>query len=143
MIPQDLIEDKKVAIGENLKRLRRDKQWTQGELAEASGIMTGQLSKIELNKADPKLKTIYSIINALECSPNALLSDVGDTNLDGRMTMALERAQTLPDQEKNTLLDVIDKYCIAVSMQGMMDNATNAPLGLNRSTGRTEELANK
>lgn len=137
------IEDVKVAIGDNLKRLRRDKRWTQGELAEASGVKVGQLSKIELNKADPKLETIYKIINALECSPNALLNDVGDLNLDGRLAMALERAQSLPEPEKNVLLDVIDKYCIAVSMQGLMDNKSNNILGFTRLAGSTEEMAIK
>lgn len=143
MVLQDQFEGIKVAIGDNLKRLRRDRNWTQSDLADASGVMPGQLSKIELNKADPKLQTIYSIINALECSPNALLSDVDDLNLDGRMAMALERAQQLPDQEKNILLDVIDKYCIAVSLQGMLDSESKQFLGLTRSQGKTQELSRK
>lgn len=141
MTLQDQIEVKKVAIGENLKRLRRDKQWTQGELSETSGIKVGQISKIELNKTEPKLETIYKIINALECSPNALLNDVADMNLDGRMAMALERAQSLPDKEKNNILDVIDKYCIAVSMQGLMDNNSKTLMGFWKTTGKTEDLA--
>lgn len=141
MTLQDEIEAENVAIGENLKRLRRDKQWTQGELAEASGVKVGQLSKIELNKADPKLTTIYKIIDALECSPNALLSDVGDLNLDGRMAMALERAQSLPEDEKEALLKTIDKYCIAVSLQGIMEKDAKRFVSGFSSSGKTEEFS--
>lgn len=132
-----------MAIGENLKRLRRDKQWTQGDLAEASGVKVGHISKLERNETDPKVSTIYKLINALECSPNAILSDVADTNIEGLMGMAFERAQQLPDDEKNTLLDVIDKYCIAVSMQGIMDKQSGNLLGLMRVGDRTEALVKK
>ena len=43
-----------MSIGENLKRLRRDKGWTQGELADNCGIRLGQISKIERDETDPK-----------------------------------------------------------------------------------------
>ncbi|WP_399495558.1 helix-turn-helix domain-containing protein, partial [Streptomyces sp. P9(2023)] len=44
-----------MSIGENLKRIRRDKGWTQSELANNCGIRLGQISKIERNETDPKL----------------------------------------------------------------------------------------
>lgn len=143
MIPQAQYEGKKVAIGENLKRLRRDKQWTQTDLANKAKVKVGHVSKIELNKTNPQLDTIQKLIDALECSPNALLGDVGDMNLDGRMAIALERAQQLPEHEKNVLLDVIDKYCIAVSMQGMLESESKRFLGVSLSQGKTEELSRK
>ena len=132
-----------MAIGENLKRLRRDKQLTQGELAEQSGIRVGQISKIERNEVDPKLSTIYALINALECSPNALLNDVSDTNLDGLLAMVLERMQKLPDHSKNNLIDIIDKYCIATSMQALMDKDSTKIFGLSNFVSSNEEMAKK
>lgn len=132
-----------MALGENIKRLRRDNRWTQGDLAEKSGVKVGHISKLERNESDPKLDTIYKLINALGCSPNALLSDVKKTALDGRVEIALERVQQLPDREKNNILDVVDKYCIAISMQGLMGNTEKSLLGLNRSLGRTEDLADQ
>lgn len=141
MCLQDDFGGNNVAIGENLKRLRRDKQLTQGELAELSGIRVGQVSKIERNDVDPKLSTIYSLINALECSPNSLLNDVSGTNLDGLLMMVLERVQKLPKEDKNTLLDVIDKYCIAVSMQALLDKDNNKIFGMTPMQGSNEKMA--
>jgi transcriptional regulator with XRE-family HTH domain len=128
-----------MSIGENLKRLRRDKGWTQGDLADKCDIRLGQISKIERNGTDPKLSTIYSLMNALECSPNALLSDISQENLDSRMAIILERVQKLSDKDKSTLLSVIDKYCIAISMQELLDDK-NSFLGLQRFMGKTEEM---
>ncbi|MGO2474219.1 MAG: helix-turn-helix domain-containing protein [Vibrio litoralis] len=137
---QDEFEGKIVALGENLKRLRRDKNLTQGELAELSNIRVGQISKIERNEVDPKLSTIYGLINALECTPNSLLNDISETNLDGLMEMVLERTNSLSDREKNVLIDVIDKYCIAVSMQKLIDREDNKIFGLTNIKGKNEEM---
>ncbi len=138
---QDNFEDLNVAIGENLRRLRRDKHFTQGELADLCNIRVGQISKIERNDVDPKLSTIYALINALECSPNALLNDVSETNFDGLLAMVLERVQKLPDQSKNNLIDVIDKYCIAMSMQALLDKDGQTIFGLSNFAGSTEEMS--
>ncbi|EJL6303947.1 TPA: helix-turn-helix transcriptional regulator [Vibrio cholerae] len=127
-----------MAIGDNLKRLRRDKGWTQGELAEHCGIRFGQISKIERNETDPKLSTIYAIIKALDCTPNALLMDVSKTSLDAVMEIALERMQKLPDEDKQHLLAIIDKYCIAKSLQHLIEH--NTVFGLSLFGGKTEEL---
>lgn len=127
-----------MSIGENLKRLRRDRGWTQGELAEKCGIRLGQISKIERNGTDPKLSTIYAITNALDCTPNSLLTDVGKTSLDALFEMALERVQKLPEEDKEHLLATIDKYCIAESFQKLVE--TNTVFGLSILDGKTEEL---
>lgn len=127
-----------MSIGENLKRLRRDRGWTQGELAEKCGIRLGQISKIERNGTDPKLSTIYAITNALDCTPNSLLTDVGKTSLDTLFQMVLERVQKLPEEDKEHLLATIDKYCIAESFQKLVE--TNTVFGLSILDGKTEEL---
>jgi transcriptional regulator with XRE-family HTH domain len=137
---QDDFEVNNVAIGENLRRLRRDKHLTQGELANLCNIRVGQISKIERNDVDPKLSTIYALIDALECSPNALLNDVSDTNLDGLLAMVLERVQKLPDHSKNSLIDIMDKYCIAMSMQALLDKDSHKILGLSNFAGSNEEM---
>lgn len=136
-------EELNVALGENINRLRRDKGWTQGDLADKSGIRVGHISKLERNETDPKLDTIYKLMQALDCSPNALLRDIDKTPLDGLMEMVLERVQQLPDDDKRHLLDVIDKYCIAVSLQKMMEKSGERFMGINFSAGRTQEMLTK
>ena len=131
-----------MSLGENVKRLRRDKGWTQNDLASKSGVRMGHISKLERNESDPKLETIYKLMGALECSANSLLNDVKNTQLDGLTEMAMERVQKLPEEKKKNLLDVIDQYCIAISLQDLMDNTSKNMfgLGINQSTGKTEEL---
>jgi transcriptional regulator with XRE-family HTH domain len=138
---QDEYEGNNMALGENIRRLRRDKGWTQGDLADQAGVRVGQISKLERNEADPKLETLYKLMDALGCSPNALLNDVKKTSVDGLAEMALERMQQLPEEDKRVLLRVIDHYCIAVSMQGLIEGTSKGLLGLGRFMGKTEELS--
>lgn len=127
-----------MSIGENLKRLRRDKGWTQGELASNCGIRLGQISKIERNETDPKLSTIYALMQALECTPNSLLTDASKTNTDAKLEMVLERVQKLPEASKGHILAVVDHYCTAESLQHLIEHKTI--FGFSRFDGRTKEL---
>ncbi len=121
---QDNYQGYFMSVGENLKRLRRDKGWTQGELANKCKIQLGQISKIERDGTDPKLSTIYSLMNALECSADALLVDTEKSSVDSVMAVALERVKQIPDADKQILLAVIDKYCIALSMKQLTERKT-------------------
>lgn len=127
-----------MSIGENLKRLRRDKKWTQSELAEISKIGLAQISKIEKDKTDPKLSTIYQLINALECTTEALLIDTKKSSVDSILAVALDRIKQLPEKDKEIILTIIDKYCIAVSMQELADKRNL--FGYSIVDGRTPEM---
>lgn len=127
-----------MSIGENLKRLRRDKGWTQTELAEESKIGLAQISKIEKDKTDPKLSTIYQLINALECTTEALLIDTNKSSVDSILAMALDRIRQLPEKDKEIVLTIIDKYCIAVSMQKLADKGNL--FGYSLIKGKTPEM---
>lgn len=127
-----------MSIGENLKRLRRDKGWTQEELGKVCKIGMAQISKIEKDKTDPKLSTIYQLMNALECTSEALLIDTKKSSLDSILTVALERMKQLPEKDKEIILTIIDKYCIAMSMQQLADKGNL--FGFSLINGKTPEM---
>ncbi|MBL4820886.1 MAG: helix-turn-helix transcriptional regulator [Gammaproteobacteria bacterium] len=105
-----------MSFGENVKQFRRDKGLTQGELSDLCGIKTGHISKIENDKAEPSLSTVYKLLKALECSPNALLLSTEEHGMSAAMATVLERAEKLDENRKRSLVDVIDHFCIAEGM---------------------------
>lgn len=113
-----------MTFGENLKRLRRDKGWTQGDLAERAGIKPSHISTMEKSDAaDPKLSTLYKLLQALECSPNTLLLDDDSVSARGLFAATLERAENSLDEESLRILtDVIDHYIIAKGLARMLKN---------------------
>lgn len=65
-----------IAIGLRIRKLRRQKLWTQEKLAEKAEIAPDYLCRIELGKKHPSLKTILLLANALNTTADDLLADV-------------------------------------------------------------------
>lgn len=55
-----------MTVGENIKRIRKEKGLTQKQLAEKCGMYESQVRRYELGKANPKLETIRKIAKALD-----------------------------------------------------------------------------
>lgn len=134
-----------MSFSDNLKRLRRDKSWTQGQLAEQSDLKLNHIPKLEKDTADPKLSTIYKLINALGCSSDTLLMDSNKVGVDGLLKASLERMDQLSETHKYILIDVIDAYCIRNSVQSSFkkDNQFKIMLYKDKPQGLVseEELA--
>jgi transcriptional regulator with XRE-family HTH domain len=106
-----------MSLGTNLRRLRGDKGLTQWALAQKTGIKVGHISKLESDASDPKLSTIYKLMEAFQCSADSLLMDKSKVGIDSILKATLERAMTLPEQNKRIIIDVVDKYCIACGLE--------------------------
>lgn len=55
-------------IGENIKRIRKEKELTQKELAEKCNLATITIRQYESGKREPKYETLSKIANALNVS---------------------------------------------------------------------------
>jgi transcriptional regulator with XRE-family HTH domain len=103
-----------MSLGENIRRLRKQKGWTQTDLAERAGVRIAHISNMEQDQGDPKLSTLRKLLTALECTPNALLSEpefVGSGTL--LREVVIDRMRNLDERDIDPLVEVIDRYCIA------------------------------
>lgn len=62
-------------IGPNIRELRRKKNLTQYELAQAVSKDVSTISKIETNKAKPSIQTLKLIAEALETTMSELINE--------------------------------------------------------------------
>lgn len=53
-------------------RLRQERGLTQTELAKLAGLNSGEISRIECGRREPRLSTIVSLAAALEVNPGEL-----------------------------------------------------------------------
>ena len=60
-------------LGENLKRIRTEKNISQGDIARSFGVSRGFVSNIENGKTNPTLSTIAKLANAIGVSSDELL----------------------------------------------------------------------
>jgi len=115
-----LIMDLIMAIGENIKRLRRDKGLTQGQLADKSKLGLNLISRLERNATDPKLSSLDKLMNALECSADALISDEENSGLPTLLKTQVERITVLPAEDQKVIIKMIDNYSKAVAYDNIM-----------------------
>jgi transcriptional regulator with XRE-family HTH domain len=60
-------------LGNNLKRIRTQKEISQGEIGRLLGVDKGFISNIENGKTNPTLTTIAKLAKAIGVSTNELL----------------------------------------------------------------------
>jgi transcriptional regulator with XRE-family HTH domain len=68
-------------LGENLKRLREGRGYSQIELARRTGLTNSQISKIELEMGNVTVSILDALANGLECSVQDLLVRITEPSL--------------------------------------------------------------
>ncbi|OGH15258.1 MAG: hypothetical protein A3H50_03525 [Candidatus Levybacteria bacterium RIFCSPLOWO2_02_FULL_37_10] len=61
-------------FGQNLQRLRKEKEISQEKLAEKVGVHRTYLSLVEQGQRNPSLKFVYRVTKALNTNSSKLLS---------------------------------------------------------------------
>ncbi len=103
-----------MSLGNNLRRMRKDKGFSQDQLSGKTGIRVAHISKLESGSSDPKLSTIYKLMEGLNCSADSLLMDKNKVGINNILKITLERVERLPETNKRTIIDVIHHYCQSV-----------------------------
>jgi transcriptional regulator with XRE-family HTH domain len=106
--------------GERLARLRKERGWTQVELAERIGITQTLLSDYERGKLRLNADMIVRFANVLDITTDDLLQPKGaQTKLRPkpslRVQRRMEKIEKLPPHQQNYLLKTIDGFLKGVA----------------------------
>lgn len=63
-----------IHLAKNVKRLRKEKEWSKVTLAEMCGLHRNSVNNIENGEANPTLKVICLLADQLGTSPQKLIS---------------------------------------------------------------------
>ena len=69
----------RLALGVNIRRLRRALRWTQEVLAERADINWTHLQEIESGKTNPGYDVLHRICGALGCDWNTMMPDASES----------------------------------------------------------------
>jgi transcriptional regulator with XRE-family HTH domain len=61
-------------FGENVRRARHERGWTQEDLSARTGLAVVQISRIERGKREIRLSTLIRLLNAFDEPPQVLLN---------------------------------------------------------------------
>jgi transcriptional regulator with XRE-family HTH domain len=60
-------------FGENVRRARHERGWTQEDLSAKTGLAVVQISRIERGKREIRLTTLIRLLDAFDVRPETLL----------------------------------------------------------------------
>lgn len=101
-----------MTIAERIRLVRQQKNLSQKELSEKSGVNLKSLSRYELGVSIPPADVLKAIADALGVSSDALLEDntLNNANIDKELLKKIEIIQHLEPKEKtvfNAFLDMM------------------------------------
>jgi len=97
-----------VSFGENLKKIRAEKNISQGELAEMLGVHATHISRYERDLTQPTLDVIKKLTDALNISADVLIFG----NIEEQAKNKINDNELLNLYSKTQLLNKEDVNCI-------------------------------
>lgn len=95
-------------LSDNLKRIRAQRDLSQKDLAERSGVSEGQISKLEIGiQKNPQLETVVALATALGVSMEELVFGTEGPN---GMKYMLNAIETLPEGKQGTVKELIAAF---------------------------------
>jgi len=96
--------------GKIITDLRKEKGWSQTELANNSGVSREMIGKYERSEAMPSIEAAKKIADAFEISLDYLVGEGVNSKFDKKTLNRLKDLEYLEDDKKKTLFDLMDTY---------------------------------
>lgn len=97
------------AIGNKLLSIRKRLGLTQNEVAEAAGLSDRTYADIERGTVNMRIETILKICNALDITPDAILTE-DNPNLAIRQADLLSQLSQCTPKQQETALELLAVY---------------------------------
>lgn len=102
-------------LGSRIMELRKNKNWSQSDLAAKAGVSYAQIGRYETKDAQPPAAVLKKIADALDTTVDFLLN--GNTEdkakaslVDAEVIRYFKEVDTLPADDKSALLRVIGGF---------------------------------
>ena len=97
-------------IGKKITELRKEKSWSQTDLAKHIQASRDIIGKYERGENSPSIEMAIKLADVLEVSVDYLLGKERFGRYDNDAVKRLEEIQNLDDGTKNTIFNIIDTY---------------------------------
>jgi len=97
-------------IGRKIAELRKEKNWSQTDLAKAVEVSRDIIGKYERGEHSPSIEIATKLAEALEVSVDYLLGKERFGKYDKEAIKRLEGIQSMDTDTRSKLFDIIDTY---------------------------------
>ena len=102
-----------MTLADRIKHLRKQKGWSQTELAEQIGVHLSHINRLETGKYKPSLGVLKKLAYALDVSLDTLAGEIDEpfaeiTIEDKSLAQRLKLMESLEPEDKQAVIRVID-----------------------------------
>ena len=100
-----------MTLGDNIRRLRKTKGWSQRELADQVSSTSSYINRVETGKVNPSIGVLERIAKALGCSLDQMVKAEEPAEIHVRDKAMMERVKlidSLDEADRDALLHMID-----------------------------------
>lgn len=122
-------------LGKNIKRLRKEKGWSQTQLAEQVGCHLSNITRIETGKYTPALETVAQISKILDVQIDYLVNGNDEDREEIRIedqafSEKIKLLNTLDEEERFVVNKIIDAMLTKKKMMNLLkeESQTNHPI---------------
>ena len=96
-------------VGERLKRIRLEHNFTQKQIADYLGFKQGQIAILESNERTLKSESLIKLSNLYRCSPEYIILGIGEYSKTNLAFRSNEKNLSLDDiAEMNRIIDNLE-----------------------------------
>jgi transcriptional regulator with XRE-family HTH domain len=104
-------------ISKIMADLRKEKDWSQTDLANKSGVSREMIGKYERGDAIPSIEAAKKIADSLNVSLDFLVGEGLNASFDKATVKRLQDIQKLPNEEKGHVYAMLDAFLIKCNIQ--------------------------
>lgn len=99
-----------IQIGNRLRTIRKQRGFTQMEVADRADISERAFADIERGSQNMRIDTLCKICTSLEITPDYLLVDNHEEDLDNRQEQMFHLLEKCPPRDRERLLGIMAVY---------------------------------
>jgi len=100
--------------------LRKEKDWSQTDLATKSGVSREMIGKYERGEAVPSVEAAKKIADAFDVSLDYLVGEGINSKFDKKTVMRLQDIEKLENNDKEHVFAMLDAFLAKNKMQAIL-----------------------
>lgn len=117
-------------LGDKIKMLRKNKKWSQAELAERIGVHVTHISRLETERYTPSLEMLKKLAAAFEVTTDYLvfedMENIGPINFkDKTLYEKMKLIDELEEKDRTVIQGVIDAFLVKKQMWNVLNKQIN------------------
>jgi len=106
-----------IKIGDRINQLRKNKSWSQTELAKQINASREAIGKYERNEALPSVETAKKIADAFHVTLDYLVDETASPTFDKKTVSRIKSIQLLDEENKSHVFAMLDAFLLKCNIQ--------------------------